>query len=245
MTLQEVAALVSADSAMAARVLQIVNSAFFRLARRITNIEQAVNYLGFTAIRNLAVSRRDLCAMAQRRPRGVLDLHKLQSHAHAVASVASSLTAGTLIADDTMLAGLLHDIGYWILAQECPADLHQATELAASQASRCMRPRRRSSAPPTPRSAPICWVSGACPTPSSKPSLITIARSGWRKSDFDVSGRAGGRPCACGRRRRQRFRYAPSADPRVDASYLDPSVHRSTGTRPYGVSTRDQEDSDA
>jgi HD-like signal output (HDOD) protein len=32
-----------------------------------------------------------------------------------------------------MLAGLLHDIGYWILAQECPADLHQATELAASQ----------------------------------------------------------------------------------------------------------------
>jgi len=132
-TLQEVAALVSADSALAARVLQVVNSAFFRLARRITNIEQAVNYLGFTAIRNLAVSL-EIFAQWPRGASGVLDLHKLQSHAHAVASVASSLTAGTLIADDTMLAGLLHDIGYWILAQECPADLHQAIELAASQA---------------------------------------------------------------------------------------------------------------
>ena len=132
-TLQEVAALVSADSALAARVLQVVNSAFFRLARRITNIEQAVSYLGFTAIRNLAVSL-EIFAQWPRGASGVLDLHKLQSHAHAVASVASSLTAGTLIADDTMLAGLLHDIGYWILAQECPADLHQAIELAASQA---------------------------------------------------------------------------------------------------------------
>jgi HD-like signal output (HDOD) protein len=131
-TLEEVAALVSADSALAARVLQVVNSAFFRLARRITNIEQAVNYLGFTAIRNLAVSL-EIFAQWPRGGSGVLDLHKLQSHAHAVASAASSLTAGTLIADDTTLAGLLHDIGYWILAQECPADLHQATELAASR----------------------------------------------------------------------------------------------------------------
>src|SRR4051812_16407535 len=55
-TLADVAKLVSADSALAARVLQIVNSAFFRLARRISNVEQAVSYLGFQAIRNLAMS---------------------------------------------------------------------------------------------------------------------------------------------------------------------------------------------
>ena len=55
-TVREVAQLIAADSAIAARVLQIVNSAFFRLARRITNIEQAVSYLGFIAIRNVAMS---------------------------------------------------------------------------------------------------------------------------------------------------------------------------------------------
>ncbi len=29
-----------------------------------------------------------------------------------------------------MLAALLHDIGYWILIQECPRELEQAIELA-------------------------------------------------------------------------------------------------------------------
>ena len=32
-----------------------------------------------------------------------------------------------------MLAGLLHDIGYWVLAQECPGRPDQATELAAAE----------------------------------------------------------------------------------------------------------------
>jgi HD-like signal output (HDOD) protein len=49
-----------------------------------------------------------------------------------VTAAASALTTKTPIADDTLLAGLLHDIGYWVLAQECPADLKKALELAAA-----------------------------------------------------------------------------------------------------------------
>jgi putative nucleotidyltransferase with HDIG domain len=130
-TLSEVAALVTADSALAARVLQIVNSAFFRLSRKISNIEQAVSYLGFQAIRNLALS----VEIFSQWPAGAcagLDLKKLQQHAHTVAAAASAFTAKTPLADDAMLAGLLHDIGYWILAQECPDDLCNAVELAVS-----------------------------------------------------------------------------------------------------------------
>jgi putative nucleotidyltransferase with HDIG domain len=131
MRLSDVAKLVSADSALAARVLQIVNSAFFRLARRISNIEQAVSYLGFNAIRNLAMS----VEVFSRWPGGGcsgLELDRLQSHVHQVAAAASALAAKTPIADDAMLAGLLHDIGYWILAQECPQDLDKAVKLAVS-----------------------------------------------------------------------------------------------------------------
>ncbi|MGH8137185.1 MAG: HDOD domain-containing protein [Steroidobacteraceae bacterium] len=130
-TVSEVAGLVASDSAIAARVLQIVNSAFFRLARRVTNIEQAVSYLGFTAIRNVATS----VEIFSQWPAGGsihLDQENLQSHVRAVAAAASALTLKTPITDDTMLAGLLHDIGYWILAQECAADLKAAVELAAT-----------------------------------------------------------------------------------------------------------------
>jgi len=131
-TLADVAKLVGSDSALAARVLQIVNSAFFRLARRISNIEQAVSYLGFQSIRNLAMSVEIFSRWPGQACAG-LDLEKLQQHVHAVAAAANALAAKTPISDDALLAGLLHDIGYWVLAQECPQDLTRAVELAASQ----------------------------------------------------------------------------------------------------------------
>jgi putative nucleotidyltransferase with HDIG domain len=131
-TLADVAKLVGSDSALAARVLQMVNSAFFRLARRISNIEQAVSYLGFQSIRNLAMSVEIFSRWPGKNAAG-LDLEKLQQHVHAVAAAANALAARTPVADDTLLAGLLHDIGYWVLAQECPQDLSRALQLAASQ----------------------------------------------------------------------------------------------------------------
>jgi putative nucleotidyltransferase with HDIG domain len=124
-----VAALVRADSALAARVLQVVNSAFFRLAKRISSVEQAVAYLGFKAIRNLAMS----VEVFSQWPSGMcsgLDLALLQLHAQGVAAAATALAANTTFADDAMLAGLLHDIGYWVLAQECPDELDKAVTLS-------------------------------------------------------------------------------------------------------------------
>ena len=131
-TVHDVARLVASDAAIAAKVLQIVNSAFFRLAKRITNIEQAVSYLGFTAIRNIATSVEIFSQWGSSGP-SPLDPDKLQAHAQAVAAAANALTAKTELADDTLLAGLLHDIGYWVLARECSAELNKALELAAAQ----------------------------------------------------------------------------------------------------------------
>jgi putative nucleotidyltransferase with HDIG domain len=130
-TASEVARLVSTDPPIAARVLQIVNSACFRLARRITKIEQAVSYLGFTVIRNLAMSA-EIFSQWPSNGSGHLNQAKLQAHVRAVTAAASALTAKTPIADDTMLAGLLHDIGYWVLAQEYSAELRASVELAAA-----------------------------------------------------------------------------------------------------------------
>jgi HD-like signal output (HDOD) protein len=132
-TVSEVARLISTDSAISAQILHIVNSAFFRLARRVTNIGQAVSYLGFTAIRNIAMSV-EIFSQWSATSAGPVEPEKLQSHAQMVAAAVGSLTAKTPIADDAMLAGLLHDIGYWVLAQECPTELQAAVELA--QASR-------------------------------------------------------------------------------------------------------------
>lgn len=132
MTVGDVAHIVSADPALTARLLQLVNSAFFRLAKRISNVEQAVGYLGFRAIRNLALSIELFSSWVPKNTGGI-ELETLQAHCQSIAAIARALAGKAPIADDAMLAGLLHDIGYWILAQECPEDLSQAATLAATE----------------------------------------------------------------------------------------------------------------
>lgn len=129
----EVVDVISADPVVAAKVLQVVNSAFFRLARPIGQIERAVTYLGFSAIRDLVLSVEIFGQWPEQGPGRWLDPARLQAHALAVATAAQCVAAVKPLADDALLAGLLHDIGHWVLLQECPADLKRAHEVARGE----------------------------------------------------------------------------------------------------------------
>jgi HD-like signal output (HDOD) protein len=123
---------IASDAAVTARVLQMVNSAFFRHARRITNIEQAVTYLGFTTVKNLVMVAEIFGAPGAGDDFAVRSLDRLQDHAQKVAVAVCALTAGSAFSDDAMLAALLHDIGYWVLVQECRDDLKRALDIASA-----------------------------------------------------------------------------------------------------------------
>lgn len=132
-TAAQVAQIISADSALTAKVLHVANSAFFRQARAISRIEQAVVHLGFNAIRNLALSAEVFCAWPQGGAPAGFEPERLQEHAQHVASAARALARRSPWADDALLAGLLHDIGYWVLLQQCPQEMSRAIKLAAER----------------------------------------------------------------------------------------------------------------
>ena len=129
-TIADVAEVVASDSGVAAKVLQVVNSAFFRLPRRITRIDHAIAHLGFTAIRNLALSAEIFSRWPSCSLPGALEPEELQAHTQAIAGAAYALAGRSSWADDALLAGLLHDIGYWILLQQFPKEMCQALEMA-------------------------------------------------------------------------------------------------------------------
>lgn len=131
--ISDVATIIATDSAIAAKVLQLVNSSFFGLSRRMTSIQHAVTFLGFAALCNVVLSAEVFSQWGNVGIRTGLDIERLQLHARTVAAAGHALTAKTAIADDVVLAGLLHDIGYWILAQECPNELAEAVEVAATR----------------------------------------------------------------------------------------------------------------
>ena len=133
-SVKQVADVIAADSAITAKVLQIVNSSFFRLSKRITRIDQAVSHLGFIAIRNIAMSVEVFSLWRSNNAFASFDPERLQQRAQEVAAVARALTHKTPLADDALLAGLLHNIGYGILMQECPQDMARALQVARTEA---------------------------------------------------------------------------------------------------------------
>jgi HD-like signal output (HDOD) protein/ActR/RegA family two-component response regulator len=127
---REVSWIIRDDAMVTAKLLQIANSAFFAPARRMTSIEQAVTYLGFHAVRNLALCAEVFARRINDGSVATLSLEQLQQHANRVGAVVHDLTRGTAWNDDAVLAALLHDIGYWVLVQECPHELEKALEMA-------------------------------------------------------------------------------------------------------------------
>lgn len=123
---RDVAVLLQQDMTLCAKLLQIVNSAFFRLTRRITKIEEAVNYLGFIMVRDLALTIELFTANRQ----SGFSFGALQQHALRVASLARQITADPRSADDAFMAGMLHDIGKLVLALRIPDPYRQALHLA-------------------------------------------------------------------------------------------------------------------
>jgi HD-like signal output (HDOD) protein/ActR/RegA family two-component response regulator len=129
-THRELAEATASDTVVTARVLQMANSGFFRRGRRVSNLEQAVAHLGCGSIRTLVMSSEVFPHGTDKPASCLVDLERLQLHARQVVDSAHALTAGSALAEDTALAALLKDIGYWVLACECPRDLARAHEWA-------------------------------------------------------------------------------------------------------------------
>jgi len=129
----KVAEVVARDPAIAAKILQVVNSAFFRHPKTITRIKDAVTHLGFGSIRNLVMSAEIFAKWEHAAGPQRLDSEQLQTHALATAAACAALAAGTPLAEDAWLVGLIHDIGYWVFIQQNSKQLVQVLETAEQQ----------------------------------------------------------------------------------------------------------------
>src|SRR5690606_15030815 len=123
---EQIARVVSSDAGLAARVFALANSAALnRGGRTITDLKTAVNRIGHNNVRTAAVS----FAIAQLRRAAELrhiakELESLWQEATMVAALAHAIAsrARGINADESMLAGLLHNVGkIYILA---PAHRH-------------------------------------------------------------------------------------------------------------------------
>jgi HD-like signal output (HDOD) protein len=109
------------DPVLTGKVLQLVNSAYYGLAQKITSLNRALVYLGMNTVKNLALSTALLQAIDVETA-GVATLIKpvwRHSLASAVCTkgIAQMLKVQNPSIEEYFIAGLLHEIGKIILIQ--------------------------------------------------------------------------------------------------------------------------------
>ena len=117
------------DPVVTVKVLRVVNSAYYGLPKQITSVSHAVVYLGFNAVKNLALSIAAMGMLPVDHAAG-FNSQQYLTHSLATASIAKQL-AGRLPETDPMdcfIAGLLHDFGKVVIAQFMPKEFRLALE---------------------------------------------------------------------------------------------------------------------
>ncbi len=135
-SVEEVAAIVQQDPGMTAKILQLVNSAFFGIARRITSPVEAVQFLGVGRLRSLVLSLHVFSCFDESKMAD-FSIEKVWSHSIASSSVAQKIAklekADRVASDEIFVATMLHDIGKVMLASSLPDLFMEAMKLAAER----------------------------------------------------------------------------------------------------------------
>jgi HD-like signal output (HDOD) protein/CheY-like chemotaxis protein len=113
-SVDDIVKVVERDPAMCLKVLQVVNSAFFGLQRRVTGMRDAIAYLGVDLLKSLALAAQIFADAESLQGFDCGRLANLQRHSFLVARLARKLAPCR--GDDAFVAGMLHDVGSIVLA---------------------------------------------------------------------------------------------------------------------------------
>jgi putative nucleotidyltransferase with HDIG domain len=130
---QELAHVLSADTAMTARLLKLSNSAEAGYGHRVCTVREAVVVLGFKQVRQLAFVASVMSNFKlQRGVREWFDADRFWLHNIEVGIAAETVAkhhATTVTPDEAFTAGVLHDIGRLVLVQAFPREALSAQQL--------------------------------------------------------------------------------------------------------------------
>jgi len=121
--LEKIGHVISRDPSMSAKILQLVNSAYFGLPREISHPSEATMFLGVDLIRGLVLMAHVFTQFDGARM-AAFSIDRLMEHSWLTGVVARGLAGAEKLdartCDHAFLAGLLHDIGKLILMANLP-----------------------------------------------------------------------------------------------------------------------------
>jgi len=133
---RRVAQIMARDIGMTAKILQLVNSAFFGPYNNVSSLEQAAIVLGLSTIRALVLSVGVFSQFDIGKQKG-FSAEALMNHSLAAGAltqtIAKTETRNRSFLDEAFMAGMLHDTGKLVLAHNMPGEYDRALTLAHEQ----------------------------------------------------------------------------------------------------------------
>ncbi len=118
-SLKRVGYIISQDVSMSAKILQLVNSPFFGLPQKITDPQQAAVYLGIDTLKALVLSIHVFSLFTEDAELHGFSLAEMCRHSlmtgRLARDIARAETDDEQVAQEALIAGILHDIGKLIL----------------------------------------------------------------------------------------------------------------------------------
>lgn len=116
----EISAIVEGDAGLSAKLLQIVNSAYFGLSQPVTSVSSAVNYVGIELLKALSLMVGIFSAAEHQIRIPEYSLEAAQRQALMVAQLARKIVTDRSRRDEAFTTGVLHDVGKLVLATRLP-----------------------------------------------------------------------------------------------------------------------------
>lgn len=113
---REVERIISSDPAMAAKVIRLANSSFYRHSAGAMGIHEAIMTIGFDMVKCISLS----IAVLETFGSNTLVAKDLWYHSYAVALTGCSLGRNRIEQEWLFTGGLLHDLGRMVLLYKCP-----------------------------------------------------------------------------------------------------------------------------
>lgn len=121
------------DPILTMKVLKLVNSAFFGLAKEVISVQHSVVYVGLNTIKNVAISVAMSGVLPNTNDAG-LDMQEFWKNSLAVGVIAKMLAEKNCVPPnetaDYFVAGLLHNIGKVLFAHFFPADYKRVLSIS-------------------------------------------------------------------------------------------------------------------
>jgi len=126
----QLARVIERDVGLTAKIMQIANSSFFALAKKTTQVKNAIVYIGSNVLKSIIINEEIGKLLLNNRLPENFSVAKLNRHSFNTALIMKVIAPDAAFGELAFIAGILHEVGQLVLASQAPEEMYSLIQEA-------------------------------------------------------------------------------------------------------------------